>query len=65
MHSTWIHDAEQNGDGSVTMTLENGNVYRVEDVPSATFRNWQAADSAGKFFNENIRGKTSVWRVNS
>jgi len=65
MHSSWIHDAERNGDGSVTMTLENGRVYRVEDVPAATFNRWQSADSAGKFFSDNIRGKNSVWRVNS
>lgn len=65
MKSSWIFDTARSATNSndVIMTLENGNNYRVEGVPNDTLRDWQQADSAGSFFNANIRTQHTVTKM--
>ena len=65
MKSSWIFDTARSATNSdnVIMTLENGNNYLVADVQDDTLREWQQADSAGSFFNANIRDQHIVTKM--
>lgn len=65
MKSSWIFDTARSATNSdnVIMTLENGNNYIVADVQEDTLREWQQADSAGSFFNANIRDQHTVTKM--
>ena len=62
MNSSWIFDTARSATNSddVIMTLENGKNYLVESVSDDTLRDWQQADSAGSYFNANIRAQHTV-----
>jgi len=61
MNSSWIFDtARIDGTNDVELTLENGSTYCVENVSDSKLRDWRASDSAGTFFNQNVRNQHSV-----
>lgn len=35
--------------------FKNGKVYRVNDLPAATYRDWMASPSVGTYFNREIK----------
>lgn len=43
--------------------FSNGSVYQYEDVEPETWESLQEADSTGKFFNSEIKGKYQSYRV--
>ncbi|MFB2768721.1 KTSC domain-containing protein [Pelatocladus sp. BLCC-F211] len=44
--------------------FHNGAVYQYSDIDQDTWQDLQQADSIGKFFNENVRGKYQYERIN-
>lgn len=51
-----------------TCTLEvefksNGSIWQYPDFPEYLWYEFEASDSKGKFFNQNIRGKFNEFRV--
>ncbi|SRR5581483_263214 len=50
-----------------TKTMEvqfhSGDTYRYANVPPAVFNAFLAADSKGRFFQEQIRGRYDYWKV--
>ncbi|BAZ70456.1 hypothetical protein NIES4106_52500 [Fischerella sp. NIES-4106] len=44
--------------------FHNGAVYQYSDIDQHTWQDLQQADSIGKFFNENVKGKYQYERVN-
>ncbi|MER3491375.1 MAG: KTSC domain-containing protein [Mastigocladus sp. ERB_26_2] len=43
--------------------FHNGTVYQYSDIDQDTWQDLHQADSIGKFFNENVRGKYQYERV--
>ncbi|PMB52010.1 KTSC domain-containing protein [Fischerella thermalis CCMEE 5201] len=43
--------------------FHNGAVYQYSDIDQDTWQDLHQADSVGKFFNENVRGKYQYERV--
>jgi KTSC domain len=58
------HIREANWDGGVlTVTFKGGERYEFYDVPSALLQEMQAAPSAGRFFNSEIKGRYESAKV--
>ena len=60
--SSWIQSISHNGVSTATMSLKNGNTYTVS-CDSETFSQWSGADSAGRYFNDSLRGSATVTKV--
>jgi hypothetical protein len=45
------------------IVFESGRVYQYYDVPEEVFYGMLNADSKGKFFNANVRGKYSFREI--
>jgi len=43
--------------GTLLVTFKNGSQYEFWDVPPGLLPEWESAQSAGKFFNAEIKGK--------
>lgn len=43
--------------GDLILKFKSGSFYRYKDVPTYIFRDFQFADSHGKYFYENIKDK--------
>lgn len=46
--------------GDVKIVVKDGRSYTVKDVPYVLYRNWQKAESKGKFWHAFIRDKYTV-----
>jgi hypothetical protein len=44
-------------DGVLFVSLANGNSYSYPDAPYSVFEDWKNADSAGAFYNREVRGQ--------
>lgn len=55
-NSSSISVIEETGRGTLIVEFRRGGKYEFFDVPSEVIRDFVAAESAGKFFNQNIRG---------
>lgn len=49
--------------GVLEIEFKNGSTYRGHDIPSGIFNEMLAAESKGRFFNENIKGQFEVSKV--
>lgn len=47
----------------LAVQFNNGNVYQYADVPPETFTQMATAESIGKFFGANIKGKFEFERM--
>lgn len=47
----------------LTVQFHGGRVYRYADVPAETYHRFRLADSAGRFFGREIRGKFASERI--
>jgi hypothetical protein len=56
LNSSNIASAAWN-DGTLTLTYVHGGSYRYTAVPWNVYNDLVAAESAGKFFHANIKGK--------
>lgn len=62
--SSWISDLTlQNNQRDVTMSLGNGNKYRVAGVGAPLYNNWMKASSKGTFWHDQIKGNFIVTRI--
>ena len=59
LNSTSISAVEETGRGTLIVEFANRGKYEYFDVPQETIQGLLRADSAGRFFNENIRGRFS------
>ena len=48
------YDDEEN---VLYLTFTDGKSYTLKDFPAIEFSRWKGADSAGSYFNANVRGK--------
>jgi hypothetical protein len=55
-----VYDTETK---KLTLTFVNQGVYEYEDVPHEVFASLNLAESAGKFFNTNIKKNYSYRKV--
>ena len=39
------------------LTFQDGRQYIIENFPGIEYERWKNADSAGGYFNANVRGK--------
>jgi hypothetical protein len=62
MVSSWIQSISHNGSDTATMSTKDGNTYTVS-CDSKTFDAWEGADSAGSYFNSELRGDATVTKV--
>jgi hypothetical protein len=46
------------------LEFRSGEIYRYRAVPSTIYRELMAAESKGRFFSKNIRGKFPFTHVN-
>jgi hypothetical protein len=51
------------GKNILQVEFHNGAVYQYSDIDQDTWQDLHQADSIGKFFNENVRGKYQYERV--
>lgn len=51
------HDGTDGESGSLTVRFTNGVTYEYESVPESIYQQFRTADSAGKFYHSEIRGK--------
>lgn len=47
----------------LTLTFNSGGSYEYEEVPKQVFTDMLAAESAGKYFHSNIKGKYEAKKV--
>lgn len=43
--------------GILTVRMHNGKSYRYRDVPLPVYQDFAAAESAGRFFGQHIKGQ--------
>ena len=44
-------------DRTLTVVFTDGSRYAIDDFPALELERWLSADSAGAYFNANIRGR--------
>ncbi|WP_235656452.1 KTSC domain-containing protein, partial [Fischerella thermalis] len=54
------YDSDRN---ILQIEFHNGAVYQYSDIDQDTWQDLHQADSIGKFFNENVRGKYQYERI--
>lgn len=62
--SNLIEFVEWDNENGLYVSLVHGSSYSYPEAPYSLFVEWEAAESAGRFFNQNVRGKfgeTSNW----
>lgn len=47
----------------LTLTFNSGGTYEYKDVPEEVFKDMLAAESVGKYFHSNIKGKYETEKV--
>lgn len=57
LDSSVVRSVEETGRGTMIVEFVKGGRYEFFDVPASVLREFVAAESAGKFFNERIRGQ--------
>lgn len=61
MDSTWIaNSTRDDSTGNVTLETKNGSSYEVQGMSADTFEDWHNSESAGSYFNANIRGQYEI-----
>lgn len=59
--SSFISDVqwtnEGSGNGTLWVRLKGGNFYTYADVPESVYTDFMAAESLGKFFTKQVKGK--------
>lgn len=53
----------QNDAKVLLVTFVSGSVYMYKDVPAEVFEDFVRAQSKGKFFHANIRGKYTTTKI--
>ena len=56
LNSTALTAVEINGDGSTTIFFQDDRSTTYEDIPPSVVQELVDAPSAGRYFNQNIRG---------
>jgi hypothetical protein len=46
----------------LSVVFHNGTKYEYLGVPAETYRGWTKAESAGRFFHEQIKGRYETFR---
>lgn len=63
-NSSLIDTLERTEDGAVRVKFKStGAVHEYYQIPATLFTDWTKADSVGKFFHANIKGKFESKRV--
>ena len=61
MDSTWIANSTRDDNtGNVTLNTKSGKSYDIQGMSADTHNEFLGADSAGAFFNANIRGQYEI-----
>ena len=61
MDSTWIaNSTRDDSTGNVTLETKSGNSYDIQGMSADTHNEFVAAESAGTYFNANIRGQYEI-----
>ncbi|PLZ99950.1 KTSC domain-containing protein [Fischerella thermalis CCMEE 5268] len=64
MNSSMANAIGYDGDRNILqIEFHNGAVYQYSDIDQDTWQDLHQADSIGKFFNENVRGKYQYKRI--
>jgi hypothetical protein len=63
-NSSLIDQLERTEEGVVRVTFKStGAVHEYDGIPAVLFNQWTQAESAGKFFHANIKGKYESRKV--
>lgn len=63
--SSWIADIHYTPYPArvLTLTLKNGNIYKIPNVSAGTYQQFLTRPSKGKYWHQFIKGKYQVNRV--
>lgn len=61
--SSVIDSVHRRGDATVVTFRDNETIYKFEGIPQNVVDEWTAAESKGRYFAKNIRGKYPFGKI--